>query len=297
MFTTLVAVLVALVVGHVAPTLVARLRRFDWYGRWVRWLDAHGSDASFWRGPYGVALAVVPVLLPVIVLQWLLSGWWLGLSSLLFGVFVLVLCWGPRDLDRDVEAVLDADDASDRRAAVANLQAAGGSLHADRPSLVEATMYNALRRWFATLFWFLLLGPWGAALYRLLALVVTGPFAALLPVANARGARRALQVMEWPVAQLMVLSLALVGNFNSVAEAWRMAPGGRWSLSARFLGAAARASVSAELSEEAYDYAEAGIAPVWQRMPELRDVMSLVWRMLLLWLVLLALLIIAGWVS
>ena len=60
---------------------------------------------------------------------------------------------------------------------------------------------------------------------------------------------------------------------------------------------AARASVSAELSEEAYDYAEAGIAPAWQRMPELRDVMSLVWRMLLLWLVLLALLIIAGWVS
>jgi Membrane protein required for beta-lactamase induction len=103
--------------------------------------------------------------------------------------------------------------------------------------------------------------------------------------------------MEWPVAQLMVLSLALVGNFNSVAEAWRMAPGGRWSLSAGFLGAAARASVSAELSEEAYDYAEAGIAPAWQRMPELRDVMSLVWRMLLLWLVLLALLIIAGWVS
>ena len=55
--------------------------------------------------------------------------------------------------------------------------------------------------------------------------------------------------------------------------------------------------MSAELSEEAYDYAEAGIVPVWQRMPELRDVMSLVWRMLLLWLVLLALLIIAGWVS
>jgi len=64
-----------------------------------------------------------------------------------------------------------------------------------------------------------------------------------------------------------------------------------------FLAAAARASVSAELREEAHDYSDAGMVPVWRRLPELRDAMSLVWRMLLLWLVVLALLILAGWVS
>ncbi|MCW4455717.1 regulatory signaling modulator protein AmpE [Flavobacterium sp. MXW15] len=297
MFTTLVAVIVALVLGHVAPALVASLRRFDWYGSWVRWLDAQGGEGSFWRSRYGIALAIVPLLLPVALLQWLLDGWWLGLPALLFGVVVMTLCWGPRDLDRDVEAVIDADDATTRHAAIAQLQAAGGSLHQDVPSLVEATMFNALRRWFATLLWFLLLGPVGAVAYRLLALVVEGPFAVLLPVENGRGARRALEVMEWPVAQLMALSIALVGNFDTVFTAWRTAEGGRWSLSAAFLGAVARASVSAELREEAHDYADAGIAPVWRRLPELRDVMGLVWRMLLLWLVLLALLIIAGWVS
>ena len=42
---------------------------------------------------------------------------------------------------------------------------------------------------------------------------------------------------------------------------------------------------------------EAGLLPVWQRLPDLRDAMSLVWRMLLLWLAVLAVLVIAGWVT
>jgi AmpE protein len=39
------------------------------------------------------------------------------------------------------------------------------------------------------------------------------------------------------------------------------------------------------------------MVPVWRRLPELRDAMSLVWRMLLLWMAVLALLVIAGWVG
>ncbi|MEE7567221.1 hypothetical protein HH297_12860, partial [Xanthomonas sp. Kuri4-3] len=72
--------------------------------------------------------------------------------------------------------------------------------------------------------------------------------------------------------------------------------GGRWSLEPVFLGAVARASVRAELREEAHDYTEVGLVPVWRRLPEVRDAMSLMWRVLLLWMVVLALLVIAGWV-
>ncbi|MEE7546747.1 hypothetical protein HF319_06655, partial [Xanthomonas sp. Kuri4-1] len=120
--------------------------------------------------------------------------------------------------------------------------------------------------------------------------------AARLPLANAHGARSVLAVLEWPVAQLMTLSMALVGNFDTVFRAWREAHGGRWSLEPVFLGAVARASVRAELREEAHDYTEVGLVPVWRRLPEVRDAMSLMWRVLLLWMVVLALLVIAGWV-
>ncbi|GAB3065594.1 regulatory signaling modulator protein AmpE [Stenotrophomonas tumulicola] len=295
MFTTLVAVLVALALGHVAPDAAATLRRFETFRRWLAWLAAHAGQG--WRGAAGVAMAVLPPLLLMAVLAWLLRGVLFGLPSLLLGVAVLAWCWGPRDLDRDVEAIIDADEPAVRHVAVNNLQAAGGSLSEDIPSLVEATVYNALRRWFAVLFWFLLLGPAGALGYRLMALMAISPMRALVQPETLRPAQRVLGWLEWPVAQLMALSMALAGNFDTAWKAWRQAHGERWMHDVGFLGAVARASVSAELREEAHDYTDAGLLPVWQRLPELRDAMSLVWRMLLLWLAALALLVIAGWVT
>ncbi|WP_369940828.1 cobalamin biosynthesis protein [Xanthomonas medicagonis] len=298
MFTTLVAVIVALVLGHVAPGMVASLRRFDAYGDWLSWLDAHAGEGSAWRGRYGIALALLPALLLVALLQWLLAAPHLGLLALLFGVLVLAFSWGPRDLDSDVEAVIEADDLAARRLAIAHLQADGVQLREDPAGLVEAVAFSALRRWFAPLFWFLLLGPFGALGYRLLALAAVGPYAPRLPLGTAAGARVALAAMEWPVAQLMTFSLALVGNFESVFGAWRAAGGNRWRLDGGFLGPVACASVRGELDAEAHDYSDAGmLVPALRSLPELRDAMSQIWRVLLLWLVVLALLVIAGWVS
>jgi len=120
---------------------------------------------------------------------------------------------------------------------------------------------------------------------------------ARVPVEPLALAQRLLAWIEWPVAQLMAFSMALVGNFDTAWKAWRQAHGERLAGDIGFLGAVARASVNAELREEAHDYTDAGLLPVWQRLPDLRDAMSLVWRMLLLWLAVLALLVIAGWVT
>ena len=294
MFTTLVAVIAALVLGHLSPAVVAVLRDWRWFGRWLAWLQAQGGAAS---GRYGLLLALAPLVLPVALLQWLLDGRLYGLPALLFGIAVLVLCWGPRDLDRDVEAVIDADDAESRVQALSQLQSAGGSLREDVPSLVDAVLFNALRRWFAPLFWFLLLGPFGVLAYRLLAQAVQGPQAAQVSEASRDGGAWALRLLEWPVAQLMTLSMALVGNFDTVFSAWRRAAGNRWALELDFLGAAARAGVGMELVEEAEEARMAGLVPIDERIPEQRDAMSVVWRMLLLWMALLALMIIAGWVG
>ena len=169
----------------------------------------------------------------------------------------------------------------------------------DGPSLVEAVFRSALRRWFAVLFWFLLLGPFGALLYRLSALAVDEAVADL-PPDTASGARAWLAVLEWPVAQLVTLALALVGNFDSVVGAWREP--GALGLHTRVLGHAARASVRCDIAEEVADYAESGLTPttaiaeVFGEMPELRDAMALAWRILVLWLAAIALFVIAGWV-
>ncbi len=297
MSITLVAVVVALVLGHVAPALVMSARRFDWFGRWLQWLDAQFGEGGFWRGRYGFALALLPLLGTVALLQWLLQAPLLGLLGLAFGISALVYAWGPRDLDVDVEAIIDAHDPDARRRAIATLWPEGAAIAADGPALVEAVFRNALRRWFGVLFWFLLLGPVGALLYRLSALAAEGEFARLLPHDNAGGARVLQTVLDWPVAQLMTLSMALVGNFDVVFNAWREAHGNQLQRESAFLGAAARASVKSELAEEAEEYAEEGMVQAMRELPELRDAMSLVWRILLLWLALLAVFVIGGWVS
>ncbi len=297
MFTTLVAVVAALVLGHVAPARVASLRRFQWFARWLDWVGTHAGDGGFWQGRSGLWLALLPPVLLVVLLQVLLHDRLLGLLTLLFGVIVLVCTWGPRDLDIDVEAALDPSDPDARRARLALLAPEPGATVLEGHLLPGTLMRGALRRWFAPLLWFLLLGPSGAVLYRLAeraALVE----AARLPPENAAGARVLLQWLEWPVAQLMTLALALAGNFDLVFRAWRAAGGDRWRAQSGFLETAGRAAVRGELAEEAEDYLREGqTVPVAGDLAELRDAMSLVWRMLLLWLALLALLVIAGWVS
>ena len=307
MSVTLIATVIALVLGHLAPSLAASLRQYGWYRDWLAWLDARFGEGSFWRSRWGVVIALLPPLLLVGMFQSALDRPLLGLAGLVFSVAVLFYTWGPRDLDVDVEAILDARDPLARREAAARLWPRTGTATLEGGALAEAVFRSALQRWFGVLFWFLLLGPVGALLYRLTQLATdgisgdeaTGP---CLPLETRRGARTLRAILEWPVAQLMTLALALVGNFDSVLGAWRGAGGASLRLDTRFLGAVARASVNSELAEEAADYAEDGQSTAAAvltvgDLPELRDAMSLVWRSLLVWLAALALFVIAGFVN
>ena len=308
MSATLIAVIVALALGHLAPGLAASVRQYQWFGIWLRWLDARaGEGAGLWRGRYGIALALLPPVLLVALFQFALHSPLAGVFGLSFGVAVLFHVWGPRDLDADVSAVINAQDADARVAALMRLDAARAAVNADSglsesAALVERVFAGALRRWFGVLFWFLLLGAAGAVLYRLAALAAEGEFADALPASTRDGARRCFAVLNWPVAQAMTLSLALVGNFDTVLGVWRSADGASLRLDHAHLSAAARASVRCEIAEETQELIEEGATPgnAWVRLgesPELRDAMSLVWRILLLWLAILALFVVAGWVS
>ncbi len=304
----LIAVIFALALGHLAPALATAVRQYDWYRLWLNWLDARFPEGeNLWRGRYGVLIAVLPLLVPVILFQVALYTPLAGVVGLLFGMAVLFYVWGPRDLDQDVSALVDAEDPEARRAAAHRLGLSDDVAIADGGAMVEAVFGSALRRWFGVLFWFVLLGASGAVLYRLVQLAADGEkteggIAERLPASTREGARELLALLDWPVAQLMTLSLALVGNFDTVIGAWKDAGGARFQSGHAFLSAAARASVRSEIAEETEELIEEGNAPgnVWAQLgelPELRDAMSLVWRILLLWLAIVALFVVAGWVS
>lgn len=300
MAATLLAVILALVVGHLLPALAAGVRRFGWFAAWRHWLYAQPSIGGVLRSGVGIFLLLLPPILLLGVLQFSLWHALLGLPSLLLGLLVLFWSWGPRDLDVDVEAVLAAPDTAARRRAAAPLQGGMAAPSLDGPKLIEAVFSSARQRWFGTLFWFCLLGPTGALLYRLSVLSVNAQDEAL-PAPTVGGARTLLAILDWPVNQLMALTLALVGSFAGVANAWREA--GALGLHGQLLANAARASVRGDIAEEVADYTESGVSAstalveVFGELPELREAMNLVWRMLTLWLAVLALFVVAGWVG
>ena len=292
---TLIAVVLALVLGHVVPSLLA-VRRYDWFISWLQWLGRLLGGQSAWQGRFGLLIAAGLPVLAVAAVQYLLDGNFYGLPLFVFALLVLVYTWGPRDLDLDVDAVIGAPDPGSRRTAAHSLFPEGGEPVIEGPALVEAVFRCALWRWFGVLFWFLLLGAAGAIAYRLVSLSAQGEARRTLPAAQSDAAVLFIALLNWPVAHLVAFGLALAANFDTVLAAWRdwhARNGLRLDLG--FLGAAARASVDCELAEEdAYAIDGPAQAPA---LLELRDAMSLVWRVLLLWLAVLALFVVAGFVN
>jgi AmpE protein len=100
-------------------------------------------------------------------------------------------------------------------------------------------------------------------------------------------------VLDWPVAQLMTIALALAANFDAVFSAWRDWHAGGVRLDTGFLAAAARASVDVEIADDDTDLPDGDAIAATPALLELRDAMSLVWRVLLLWLAVIAIVVIA----
>ncbi|MEO6967798.1 MAG: beta-lactamase induction protein [Rhodanobacteraceae bacterium] len=285
----IVAALIVLLLAFSQPGF-ARLRDFAWFRAWL-------ASVSFAQGGGRIALALV---LPVIVCALLahaLHGWLFGLAGVAFAVLVLVYCFGPREPEEDIDAVLTADDTVARAAAAQMLRddPAAPEIAFTAPALVEAAVLAALRRRFGVLFWFFLLGPAGALLYRLAQVAVNE--GAELDLGTRDAARRFAAALDWLPAHLMVLAMALVSDFEAVARAWRvwhLQPGrSRWELEPGFLGAVARSGVDADI-----EAGDGGVAiDVSDTLRELADARRLMIRVLVVWLAVVALIVLAGWVS
>jgi len=277
-----VAILLVLFIAHTLPDLV-RLRDFSW---WRRWLQQLGKP------PSAGAAIVLGVVAPVVVcalVQWGLRTPWFGLLEFVFAAAVLYYCWGPRDLERDVEAIDKAPDTAQRVAAAQALKVESDAAEMvfDSEHLVIATFHAGLKRWFGVLFWFAVLGPSGALSYRLAQLL-----AADVQLGDRATAQKFAALLDWMPAHIMALSLALASNFDAVFTSWRdyhrAHPQGYASLDLGYLDAIARASVDADVA------AEESHADAHSPLTALDDAMVLVRRVLVVWLTLIALLVIGG---
>ncbi|WP_266159513.1 regulatory signaling modulator protein AmpE [Dyella silvatica] len=289
MAISLLTALIALGLLHFMPQL-AHWRGDGGFRRWVAQL----ADTS---GPGRVVLTLLLPLAACLVVLWVLGL--LPMANLLrlaFSLVVLLYCFGPHAYEADLEAILKAPDAVSREAAAQALSDDGEKVTWRAPELGEAVVYAALRRRFGVLLWFFLLGPFGALLYRLAQTL--GRDGSLTMDSQARALARSLaNALDWIPAQLMVFTLALVGHWDAVIGAWRRwhqhaAPTSWYSDGPGFLGAAARADILIDIV--------AGDGYVEERSDPLVELMRLrgaLLRALLAWLSVVALIVLAGWLS
>jgi membrane protein required for beta-lactamase induction len=268
---TILIVLIGLLISHTF-TVVGRWRDFGWLLWPTRQVRAKYPGQG-WLALAGVIItALLAAWLATVLAMFLLGGF--GWALLALATFVYTL--GPRDLDRDVELLLDDPDHADGREAA---QALGLEAESTPSQAGAAVVHAARTRWFAVLFWFTLLGIPGALLYRLCQKAMK---TLSLNDAELDWLARLRWILEWPVLVLMIVALGLVTDLDRVAQAWKHYHRDRawWIFSPRLLD---------EVMDEALDDAES-------REAGLRRGHQLAWRMLVLWLVVLSLMLIAGWI-
>ena len=150
---------------------------------------------------------------------------------------------------------------------------------------------EALRRWFGIIFWFAVLGITGALLYRLVDWLVNEDY--MLMEGQKSLFTRLQQIMDWPAAQLMTLSLAIATDFDSVFVAWKRYHDeqghGLFEGNNGFLLASACSIVlSGHAARDGYaDQLEGPFTGLQQAM-------DLAWRVLGVWMTALALLLLIG---
>lgn len=325
------AVLLALVIEQLRP-LPRQNRIHDALVAWTRWTGRNfdaGRDHHAWV-VWTINVALPAVL--VFVVHLLLTRFNL-LLALAWDIVVLYLTLGFRQFSHyftDIRNALERGDEVQARRLLAEWRQLDAS---DLPRtellrhVIEHSLLAAHRHVFGVFFWFVLLsslglGPAGAVLYRLAEF--SSRYWAFrsrtvgVPI-NERLMQRSQQLFTWidhVPARLTAFGFAVVGDFEEAIACWRRDAGLWRSGNDGILLAAAAGAVGVRLggsapppltpersrgftaggSTEDTDAAGStpGLAP---ELGHLRSVVGLVWRSVVLWMLLLALLSLANLVG
>lgn len=267
------------------------VQRDAWFLAFRRWFGARTG---------GVTRQLVVVLLPGLVLVALrawLGGAAYGLAELALLVLVLLYSLGRGDLGAAITAYLQRWGRGDFQAAFEQLQNEGSEevaapTEADMPDpralhvrARRRLYYRSFERLFAVLFWFVILGPAGALVYRLAAL----DRASLRVEAPSEAQGLALvHWLDWLPARLTGLGFALVADFDACIRAWRRLAGDVRADAGEVLECSGNAALQFVDPEPTEETREALIARGMQQIVAIEGLQR---RALLVWLAVIALLV------
>jgi AmpE protein len=293
---TLIALAIGLVLEHLA-TAVLHLRELRWFDRYYDAALKFVADWPLWAVYPGLVLILAVPALPVFLVSYGLQGpaivW--DLAYLSFAVLIVFFCLGPRDLGSEVDEFCQARDSGDDEAAERVLYEMS---EADRPrgndieAVEDAIFVQSINRIFGVIFWFVVLGPVGAWIFR-----VSDLLRRRVVFRHLRGENEnesvliAIEaiygVLKWIPARVAMLGFALAGSFDDAMNAWR----GELETDGvpidvrndMLVASVGKAAMTGYLDEPANSSAAA------------RNSMRIVHRTVFFWVIVIALLTLFGW--
>lgn len=294
---------------------------------WIRWSTRNFDAGKSFHGWLAWGFAVGGPSLAALVIYWVLdvvAGW---PAAMIWNMAVLYATLGFRQFSfhftqiRDALADGDEDQARDLLAQWQQIDASELPRSEIVRHVIEHSVLAAHRHVFGVLAWYSVLaafgfGPAGAVLYRLSEFVTRywqhKSKSQHQPVSEAlqRTASEAWAVIDWLPARITALSFAVVGSFEDAIDGWR-------NHEPRFEGdndgvilAATAGAVNIRLgspsggalvpadsaSVMSLEPADQPGEPALRQTPEpahLAVIVGLVWRTVVMWMVLLALLTLA----
>ncbi|MCQ8117468.1 adenosylcobinamide-phosphate synthase CbiB [Methylomonas rosea] len=198
------------------------------FGKWAAAIEKRLLDSrqSAFRQRISGGVAVLLVLLPCLLWLLILPGW--PLLQTAVEVLILYFCIAARSLQQHalaVHAALMEADLPLARQQVGRIvsRQTKAMTEADvRRAAIESVLENGADAVFAPLFWFVVLGPFGALLYRF-----SNTLDAMWGYKNQRylyfgwAAARFDDLLNWLPARLTALSYALLGNTAQAVKSWR----------------------------------------------------------------------------
>ncbi|AMK76691.1 MULTISPECIES: adenosylcobinamide-phosphate synthase CbiB [Methylomonas] len=198
------------------------------FGKWAAIVEKRmlNSQQSAFRQRVSGFLAVAIVLMPCLLWLLLLPSW--PLLQAAIDVLILYFCIAARSLQQHALAVLSALADSDLPLArqqvgkIVSRQTEAMTEADVRRATIESVLENGADAVFAPVFWFVVLGPFGALLYRF-----SNTLDAMWGYKNQRylyfgcAAARFDDLLNWLPARLTALSYALLGNTAQAIKSWQ----------------------------------------------------------------------------
>lgn len=271
----LIVLLICIFLQVASPKIY--FHRYSFFDRYLGLIHPLLTKYKLTTGWGAISGIFLPILIIVLILNLIFSQ--AAILYILFGVLVLYFCLNIHELKGLLSDYFSAVASDDQPRAHTEAQK---FLHEAVPldqavrtrAISEAIFIKSLTQVFAVIFWFLLLGPFGAILYYLVAAMSDHALRSDIPLEDTVTVASYMKdILDWLPLRLLALTFALIGHFGPVINIWVARVGSGLLDNSRFLIDCGLTALDLPLDQS-------------QAEPkENQQVLSLIYRALWTWLI------------